>query len=356
MPAPVFTYLGATVPNDFGQILPPDDHWLASGPAEQILLPDLPVVDAHHHLWDHPGYRYLVPEFAADVNSGHNIVASVYVESHAMYRPDGPEQLKAVGETEFAVGQAEQSAAGQYGPAEIAAGIIGYADLTLGAAVRDVLEAHVAAGNGRFKGMRLPSAWDPDDRIKGGQAGDRPGVLLEPVVREGLGVLAEMSLVLECYVLFTQLGEVAAVADALPDLTIVVNHCCSPLAYGPYTADRAEHYDTWLTATRDAANRPNVVCKLGGLLNRTDAFDYIHADAPPSSEQLAGHWRQWVEPCIEAFGAERCMFESNYPVEKMGAGYATLWNTFKRLAAGASPEQRSALFSGTAARTYTLDI
>ena len=355
MPGPVFKRDGVVLPSEFGLLLPPDKEWLAQETPEEILFPDLPIIDTHHHLWVRPSYRYLVPEFAADLATGHNVVATVFAECRSMYRATGPEHMKPVGETEFVVGQAAQSASGMYGPTRIAAALFGFADMTLGPAVREVLEAHLAAGNGRFRGIRLQSGWDASDRIRNGSFGTRPGILLEPAVRAGLQVLADMDLVLDCYLFFPQLADVAQIADALPTLTIVLNHCCGPLSYGPYIDDQAGHYARWRRGVLEVAKRRNVVCKLGGVLNRTTAFNYLIADLPASSQVLADAWRQWIEPCIEAFGPERCMFESNYPVEKLGVTWASLWNALKRLAQNASSEERTALFSGTAARVYRVD-
>ena len=349
---PVFSYLGQVVPGQFGTILPPDLDWLEASPAEEVLLADLPIVDSHHHLWDHPGYRYLLAEFAADVNSGHHVVGTVYVECGSMYRAGGPVEMRPVGETEFVVGQSAQSRSGVYGSADVASAVVGAADLSLGRAVRPVLEAHMAAGNGRFKGSRLSASWDPSDRVGDAKAG--PGLLVRPEVREGMAVLEEMSLVLDCWLFFTQLGELAEAADSCPGLTIVLNHCGHPLAYGPYADNRSEHRAAWLAGIRQLAQRPNIVCKLGGLTTRNDAFDFVHAPMAPTSEQLASAWAPWVEPCVEAFGPGRAMFESNFPVDKMGVGYSTLWNAFERLAMGASDDERNALFSGTAEHVYSL--
>jgi len=356
MPGPVFMRDGVVLTSEFGQLLPPDEEWLAQELPEEILLPDLPIVDPHHHLWVRPSYRYLVPEFAADIAAGHNVVRTVFADCTSMYRADGPDRFKPVGETEFVVGQAAQSASGLYGRARIAAAMFGNADLTLGGAVRDVIEAHVAAGNGRFRGVRFQSGWDASDQIRNGKIAVRPHMLVEPNVHAALKVLGEMGLVLDSYVFFPQLDDVIATAKMMPDLPIVLNHCGGPLGYGPYLNNPAEHYAVWKRHIQDVAKFPNVVCKLGGILNRTTDFDYLHADLPASSQLLADAWRRWIEPCIEAFGPERCMFESNYPVEKLGVSYATLWNAFKRLTQHASDGERAAMFAGTAARIYGLQL
>lgn len=354
MSGPVFKRDGTVLRGEYGALLPPDMTWLGQETPEAVLFPALPIIDPHHHLWVRPGYRYLVPEFAGDLATGHKVVATVFADCTSMYRADGPERLRPVGETEFVVGQAAQSASGLYGSTRVAASMFGFADVTLGGAVREVLEAHVAAANGRFRGIRLQTNWDPSEDIRNGSFGQRAGVLLEPAVQAGLAVLADMGLVLDSYVFFHQLPEVARTAEALPGLTVVLNHCGGPLGYGPYAVNKAEHYEVWRRGLFEVAKRPNVVCKLNGVLNRTAAFDYLRAEGPASSIALAEAWRQWIEPCIEAFGPGRCMFESNYPVEKVGVSWVSLWNAFKRLTQHASEADRLALFHGTAARVYRI--
>ena len=356
MPSPVFKENGAVIQSVFGELLPPDLDWLASAEPEEILLPDLPIVDAHHHLWERPSYPYLIPEFAADLATGHNVVATVYADCGSFYRGDGPELLRPVGETEFVVGQAAQSASGRYGRTRIAEALFGYADLTRGQGVREVLDAHVAAGNGRFRGVRFQANWDGSGQIRGGAPATGPHLLVADQVLTGLRVLADMRLVLDVYVFFNQLRDVVEAARAVPGLTIVLNHCGGPLGYGPYATNQDEHYRTWKSGMLAAAREPNVVCKLCGVLNRSASWDYLHADRPATSRQIAEAWRRWIEPCIEAFGPERCMFESNYPVEKVGTSYAAIWNAYKQLSAQASEGERQALFSATAARTYGLAL
>ena len=356
MPGPVFKRDGVVLPSRYGELLPPDTQWLSQEQPEAILFPELPIVDPHHHLWVRPGYHYLLPEFASDIGTGHNVVATVFAECTSMYRASGPAALRPVGETEFVVGQDAQSASGLYGPARVAAAMFGYADLTLGTTVRPVLEAHVQAGNGRFKGVRFQSNWDRSGHIRNGKVATRAGLLVEPAVQSAIGILAGMHLVLDSYVFFPQLHEVVQTAQAHPSLTIVLNHCGGPLGYGPYADDPAEHYTAWRRGIQAVARCPNVVCKLGGILNRTTDFNYLDADRPAGSELLANLWRRWFEPCIEAFGSVRCMFESNYPVEKMGVSYASLWNTFKRLCQSASEAERAAMFAGTASRVYVLGL
>jgi L-fuconolactonase len=337
-------------PSEFGTIFTPADSWLAQQPREEIVDPDLPIVDAHHHLWDHP-FRYQLAEYSDDVRSGHNIVATVYVDCATAYRATGPESERPVGETEY-IARTTASLAGRH--PEIAAAIVGFADLGLGAAVAPVLAEHVSAGAGRFRGVRFSTGWDESPNIANTQAAKRPNMLRELTIQQGARELATLGLTLDAWLFHTQLGDVGALADAVPQLRIALNHCGGPLGYGPYATRRESHFATWRAGLRELAKRPTVVCKLGGLLARGAAFDYVRAAAPPTSDELADIWRPWFETCVEAFGPERCMFGSNFPVEKMGTGYPVLWNAFKKLASAASTAERHALFSATARDFYRL--
>ncbi len=354
MPADIFSKDMPKHPNRFGRIMKPDKEWLTKQPREEALAPELVIVDPHHHLWDYPKYRYLVPEIAADLDCGHHIAAAIYAECGSMFRADGPERLRPIGETEFALGQGAQSRSGQFGSTRVAEKIIGFADFNLGEAVEEVLHAQIAAGNGRFCGIRLETNWDADPEITDSPfpGYQRPHVLPEKPIRAGLKKLAKLGLVCDSWIFFTQLDEVCELAE----LTIISDHCCGPLGYGVYATNKDEHYRTWRAGMEKVAERPNVLCKLGGVLGRGAAYDYLHAPTPPTSDELVAAWEGWVVPCIEAFGVERCMFESNYPLEKMGTNLTILWNTFKKLAYGCSADEQQALFSGTAARTYGIDL
>lgn len=341
-------------PTAYGRFNPPSEDWLAKAAPETPLEPDLPIIDTHHHLWERGRYRYLLHEFLADADCGHNIVATVFEECHSMYRADGPEHMRVVGETEFVAGVAAMSRSGRYGPTKVAVGIVGAADLTLGDAVEEVLTEQVRAGGGRFRGVRHSGSWD-DDPIIGNNA-RRAGLYREDSFGRGLDVLAGMGLVLDAWVFHTQLDEVIDLAKAHPDAPIVLCHCGGPLGYGPYTGKQDEVRSRWLAGMTELAKRPNVVVKLGGMMMRLAAYDYGKEPRPPTSTELAGLWRPYMEPCIELFGAERCMAESNFPVEKMGIAYGPLWNAFKRITANASAAEKAAIYSGTAKRVYALDV
>jgi predicted TIM-barrel fold metal-dependent hydrolase len=342
-------------PARFGGIYAPDEAWLAKRPPEAILDPDLPIIDTHHHLWERPDHRYLLHEFLADVRTGHAVAATVFVECHAMYRAKGPAEMRPVGEVEFVAGMGAMSDSGLYGATRVAAGIVGFADLTLGERVEAVLEAQIRAGGGRFRGVRHAAAWDASDVIGNSATARGPHLLMQSDFRAGLRCLTALGLSLDAWVFHPQLADVVDLARAFPDTTIIVGHVGGPLGYGPYAGKNDEVLASWKAPITELARCPNVVMKLGGMMMRLAAYDYRTQPAPPTSAELAALWRPYIEPCIELFGPERCMFESNFPVDKMGIGWAALWNALKRLAAGASADEKRALFSGTARRAYRLD-
>jgi L-fuconolactonase len=338
----------------FGRIVAPREAWLAKQPVESILEPELPIIDTHHHLWDRPDHRYLLHELLADLRTGHNVVATVFVECHAMYRAHGPAEMRPVGEVEFVAGIAAMSDSGQYGPTRIAAGIVGFADLTLGDRVEPVLEAQVRAGGGRFRGVRHSAAWDASEIIGNSRTAKGPRLFAQPDFRAGLARLTALGLSLDAWQFHPQLPDTIDLARAFPAATIIVGHCGGPLGYGPYAGKKDEVFASWKANIAELARCENVSMKLGGMMMRLAAYDYGAFPAPPSSTELADYWRPYIETCIERFGANRCLFESNYPVEKMGIGYAALWNAFKRIVAGASKDEKLAMFSGTARRVYRL--
>ncbi len=338
----------------FGRIMAPNEAWLAKRPAETIIEPDLPIVDAHHHFWDIPGRRYMLEEWRADVNSGHKVEETVYIECQSMYRAHGPVEMRPVGEVEFAAGLAAMTESGHYGPTRAAAAIVGQADLTLADRVTPVLEAMEGVGGGRFKGIRHAAGWDADPRIGNSHTSPDPGLYQRADFRAGVDCLSAMGLSLDALVFHPQIDELTDLARGCPDASIIVNHCCLPLGHGPYDGKRQDVHAQWLAAMTGLAACPNVTMKLGGMIMRLAAFDYHNEPMPPSSAALADLWRPFIEPCLELFGAERCMFESNFPVDKMGIGFAGLWNTFKHLAAGASRDEKQSLFAGTARRAYRL--
>jgi predicted TIM-barrel fold metal-dependent hydrolase len=326
-----------------------DEAWLARH-REQIIEPDLPIVDPHHHLWMRTGNVYLFPELLADLTSGHNIRATVFEECGSMYRAEGPEEFRSLGETEFVTGVAAMSASGGFGAVRACAAMVGNVNLMLGARVEPILAAHVAASGGRFHAIRYSTAWDADERIP--KTVPRPGILGDPQFREGFRCLPRFSLAFDAWVYHPQLSDVEALASAFPDVPIVLNHFGSPILGGPNAGRASEVFKEWRTGMASLARRDNVHVKLGALpVRRARAEPQA---APLTSEEIATVWRPYVEACVEQFGARRCMFESNFPVQKRWCSYAVLWNACKRVAAGASADEKQELFARTAARVYRL--
>ncbi len=347
--------MSATTTPAQSSYLPVRDDWLARR-TETLLEPALPIVDPHHHLWERPGWRYMLDDLLADTNSGHNIVATVFVQCRSMHRAGGPEEMKPVGETEFVNGVAAMSASGQYGKTKICAGIVGHADLRLGGGVRPVQQAHIRAGGGRFRGIRHITAWDGDKTLMNPAYAPPPGLLADRTFREGFAALAPLNLSFDAWLYHPQIDELTALAQAFPGTRICLNHVGGPLGIGVYAGKRDAVFTAWSNAIRALAQCPNVVVKLGGMAMRINGFDFHEKADPPASEALAAAWKPYVETCIEAFGAARCMFESNFPVDKGSYAYAPFWNACKILARGAGEAEKTDLFSGTAARFYRLEL
>ncbi|HVP76830.1 MAG TPA: amidohydrolase family protein [Thermodesulfobacteriota bacterium] len=322
---------------------------------EEAIDPALPVCDPHHHLWDGPGERgrYLLDEYLEDAGSGHKVAKTVFVECGAMYKKDGPQQMRPIGETEFAEAMGAQTPSGQDGTTAVAAGIIGFADLTLGASVTSVIEAHLAAGKSRFRGIRQSCTWDSDRTIL--TMGKSKGMMLDAKFREGFACLRQYGLSFDAWQYFTQLMELADLARAFPDTPIIVNHTGGILGIGPYAGKRDESFREWKRGVMELASCPNVMMKLGGLGMPRCGFGWHEQVKPASSTELAAAMAPYYRFCIEVFGPERCMFESNFPVDKVSYSYTILWNAFKRICESFSPKERSALFHDTAVKAYQLE-
>ncbi len=328
------------------------DRWLAQV-TEEILEPALPICDPHHHLWDHPKSRYLLDELLADTGSGHNVVATVFVECMSMYRAAGPEPLRPVGETEFVNGVAAMSASGRYGATRVAAGIVSFADLRQGERVGEVLDAHMAASP-RFRGIRHAAGWDASDKVRNSHTNPPPGLLADAAFRRGFAELGKRGLTFDAWLYHPQLRELIDLARAFPGTPIVLDHFGGPLGIGPYEGKRAQIFAAWKRDFRELAGCPNVVAKLGGLVMPLNNFGFHRRERPATSAELVEATRDWYLHAIDCFGPSRCMFESNFPVDKASGSYAVLWNSFKRLTAGFSAADTAALFHDTAARFYGL--
>ena len=332
------------------------DTWLALT-TEEVIDPDLPICDPHHHFWDRPEpqNRYLLDELLEDISGGHNIKETVFIECSSMYRAAGPELSRPIGETEFVQGLAAMSASGGYGDTKVAAGIVSYADLSSGEAVTAVLESHIAASSNRFRGVRNSSCWDEDPGIRSYKS-PMKGLLADPKFREGFSALDKLGLTFDAWLYHPQLGELADLARAFPGVPIILDHIAGPLGILSYSGKQDEVFQVWKAGMTDLATCPNVIIKLGGFGMPLGGFEWHKRETPPSSENIANVMGPYYRHCIEVFGADRCMFESNFPVDKVSTSYTVLWNSFKRIAEGYSQTEKAALFRDTAVRTYRLDI
>jgi predicted TIM-barrel fold metal-dependent hydrolase len=324
-------------------------QWLQTR-QEDALEPGLPIVDPHHHLWERDG-GYLLDELLADVST-HNVLATVFAQCGYAYRTTGPQALRPVGETERMADIAKE-AERRGAKTRVCAGIVGYADLDLGDDVAPVLEAHIEAGDGRFRGIRHISA--RSDLFNASLLGRPPGDLFyRPGFRRGLKRLHQLGLSFDAWLYHTQIHELTDLARAFPDLPMVLNHVGGPLGIGPYKGKRDEVFGEWHAALKDLSTCPNVTVKLGGLAMAICGFEFHLQPTAPSSQQLAEAWGPYYKACIELFGAKRCMFESNFPVDKAMCSYAVLWNAYKRIAAGASADEKAWLFKETASSVYRI--
>ncbi|MDA0263244.1 MAG: amidohydrolase family protein [Chloroflexi bacterium] len=335
---------------------PTGNDWLALT-TEETLEPEIPICDPHHHFWVHRPepidyQKYLLPELVADVTSGHNVRSTVFIEVRCEYRQDGPEELKPVGEVEFVQSIADDCATGRFGDVRAASAIIGRADLKLGGGVRPVLEAMQSASPNRFRGVRHSVGWDASPELA-----DREiqGALSTTGYRAGAKVLAEMGLILENSLYFPQAAEVVEFARALPELTIVMNHIGGLVRVGPYANRDDEVIPAWRKGVEEMAKCPNIIMKLGGVGQQRFAYGWDERETPIGSEELAESLAPLMDHCIEQFGPDRCMFESNYPVDKISYSYNVLYNAFKRLSKGYSATERAAMFHDTAARVYSIE-
>ena len=322
-----------------------------SVPVEAPLEPNLPICDAHHHLWERPPHGYLLDDLLVDLRSGHNVVSTVAIECRYGYRKSGPEELQPVGEVEFLEAMASQVAANPAITTRIAAAIVGHANLTLGDAVAPVLEAHLAASPKRFRGIRHSTTWDADAALRSEAA---RGLLADDGFRRGFAWLEKLGLSFDAWVYHPQLPEVAQLARGFPGVTIILNHVGAPLGVGPYAGKRNDVFQEWSKGIATIAACPNVAVKLGGVGSLRSGYDWHERAVKPSSQELAQVLKPYFEHCIERFGVERCMFESNFPVEKSSNGYVNLWNAFKKITQHYSSSERAALFHDTAARLYRI--
>ena len=330
-----------------------DTNWLDQV-REDIIEPDLEICDPHHHLWDRNGSRYLIDELLADVYTGHKVTSTVFVECDSMFSLDVPPHLAPVGETEFVQGVAAMSSSGQYGDCRVAAGIVSFADLTLGKDLRPLLEAHMAASPNRFRGIRHATSWHVSPKIRISHSNPAEHLMLQDDFLEGLNLLGRMGLSFDAWCYHTQVPEFVKMAQACPDVTIILDHFGGPLGIGPYEGKQDQVLASWRDAIGGLAEADNVYFKLGGINMKINGFGWHKRPRPATSDELVEKTAPYYEFCIDTFGADRCMFESNFPVDRESVSYPVLWNAFKKIAASRSAEEKHRLFRGTAMAAYRL--
>lgn len=333
------------------------EDWLTSVPAPAALEPDLPIVDCHHHLYGKAEdlHHYPIESLARDLRSGHRILGTVYVEAYDFgWRQDGPDELKSVGEVELVSRLTGHPVDTPRGPCVVAAGIVSHVDMRRGSQAGPILDQHEQAAKGRLSGVRHRAA--TDDGAIGQLMGVRPpeGLLRQPAFQEAVRGLARRQLAFDVWVYCTQLDDVIALADACPETLLILDHAGGLLGVAEY-ADRQEALRSrWQSDLQALAGRHNVRLKIGGLGTVECGFQFEQGRHPASATQLAHAWRPVIECCVQAFGTERCMFESNFPVDKQSSSYVELWNAFKLITDGWSDDERQDLFHRTACRTYRL--
>ncbi len=321
---------------------------------EDIIDPERPICDPHHHLWDHPGSRYMLDEVLTDVGSGHNVVSTVFVECNSMFSVDTTPALAPVGETEFVQGIAAMSSSGAYGNVRIAEGIVSFADLMLGNDVRPVLDAHLSVSPTRFKGIRHSATWHASPDIRNSHSKPDEHQMLHDKFQQGFAVLGDMGLSFDAWCYHNQLPEFVTLAGNHPDVTIILDHFGGPLGIGPYEGKEDEVFATWQENITPLKDLDNVYFKLGGINMKINGFGWHKRDQPASSDELVDRTGRYYEHCINTFGADRCMFESNFPVDRESVSYHVLYNAFKKIAANRTEQEKDALFLKTAQSAYRL--
>lgn len=324
---------------------------------EPILDPDLLICDPHHHYWHHPTNPYLLEQLHADTEAvdaeghSHNVESTVFVECMAEYLTDGPVALRPVGETRFVTEAAERS---ERSGGAVIAGIVGFADLSLGAAVEEVLDAHVEAGHGRFRGIRHATSWIDDPKIHNAHTNPTEGLMSDREFRDGFDVLGRMGLSFDAWLYHPQLPDLVDLARSHPDTVVILDHLGGPLGIGPFRGQREAVLEACRGPLAELAECPQVHVKLGGVGMSIYGDGWHKMDPRPSSEQVAERWGDHIRFVIDLFGPDRCMFESNFPVDKTGIDYPVLWNAFKRIADRYDAQERSALFAGAARSAYRI--
>jgi len=337
--------------------LPVRQEWLNQY-IEDPILPNFPIIDPHHHLWDVGFGRYYIEELLEDINSsGHNIEATVYIMSSSntkIYAKDGLEEFKPLTEIEFATSEGKRADHIPDNKVKVNASIVGSVDLTFGSKLEPVLEKAINISEGRLKGIRMLLASHSDPRISSGAVKSDLGLMLHPNFIDGAKCIQNADLSLDFWIYHTQLNEMEKIARALPDLTIILNHVGGPIHLGEYEGKQAVTHREWRSAMIRLSRIPNINVKLGGLGMAVNGAKFHNDKIPPNSVQLSDVWKPWIYETIDMFGFDRCMFESNFPVDKGSCSYGTLWNAFKILATDMSDDEKNKLFSKNAARIYKI--
>lgn len=323
---------------------------------EETVDPAQPIIDAHHHLWLQHGEPYFLPQYLNDVCSGHNVRASVAIECKAMFRKDAAPDLAPLGELEFLNGIAAMAASGNFGACLVAHGIVARADLTRYKSVGAVLDQYQSAAPDRLRGIRISSIWHPDPTASASLASPPQGLLMSSDFRSGFKELGARGLSFDAWLYHTQIDEVVDLANAFKDTVIIVDHFGGPNGIGPFAGKRQEVFEHWKKSLKTLASCENVFLKMGGMGMKVFGFDFHENPIPPSSDLLSRHWAPYIHTCIETFGPKRCMFESNFPVDKGTYSYQVLWNTFKKSISAYSPDEKNSLLFNTANEAYRLRL
>ncbi|GAB1269000.1 amidohydrolase family protein [Aurantivibrio infirmus] len=332
-----------------------EDHQWLEAVQEEIIDPGRPIIDPHHHLWQRRrGSDYVLSDFWADTDSGHNIVSSVFIECHTNYLEDGPEHLRPVGETQFVADIAAQSRLGDTNQCRVAA-IVAGGDLCLEAAlVEELLAVHQHEGKGLFRGVRHAGAWEDDGDFLLIRGRGPKGLYANKNFRKSVRLLGAKGFTYDTWHYHHQNQSFLDFVKAVPDTTIVLDHFGTPLGVGPYAGKRAEIFQQWKKDIADIAQCPNVYAKLGGLAMPDNGFGWNLRDVPPSSDEFVAAQKDYYLHTLDCFGPDRCMFESNFPVDKYSLSYHVVWNAFKKMSDGFSDSEKDALFFKTAEHVYGL--
>ena len=328
---------------------------------EEIVEPERPIIDPHHHLWrNHRSLNrsidYDLNDLWADTESGHNIIATVFVECGADYRSSGPESLRPVGETDYVKSAADLSILGASEGRPPIKGIVSHIDLRLGAAVEEVISAQIDAGEGLLKGVRHATAYYPDPPAVDRYAGRIEHLMMLKEFREGFARLAPAGLSYDAWLLHPQIRELTDLAEAFPETIIIFDHFGGPLGIGPYQGKQRDIFPQWQRDVQQLSKCANVVAKLGGLAMPINGWGWDEREMPASSDELVAAHQDYYLHTIDCFGPERCMFESNFPVDKLSVSYRVLWNALKKIGSQFNEAEKDLMFRGTAQCVYRLEI